>query len=53
MESEERNDLVHRYIKFIFHVYSLDQHGWITKDPPSLEEYEAMEIIEEPWMKEI
>jgi hypothetical protein len=53
MTYESRDDLIHRYVAFIFHVYALDTSGWITKDPPSIEEYKAMEIIEEPWIKEI
>lgn len=53
MSYDIKNDLVHRYVKFVFYVYSLDPYGWITKDPPSIAEYEAMEIIEEPWIKEI
>lgn len=50
---EVKNDLVHRYVQFCFRVYALDPYGWITKDPPSLEEYDAMEVIDMPWIKEI
>lgn len=46
---EVKNDLVHRYVQFIFYVYSLDPYGWITKDPPTLEEFDAFEFIEGPW----
>lgn len=48
MAPEIKNDLVHRYVQFLFHHYRLDPYGWVTKDPPSLALYEAMEIIETP-----
>lgn len=37
-------DLVARYVRFIFAEYEKDPRGWITKNPPSVAEFEMAEF---------
>lgn len=42
-------NIVSRYTRFIFKEYEKDPHGWITKTPPSVEDFRTGNYL--PWTR--
>lgn len=40
-------DVIHEYVRFCFDEYERNPYGWITKNPPSVAEFE-----EQLWLRE-
>ena len=36
------DDVIKRYVRFIFSEWEFDKSGWVTKNPPSIAEFEEV-----------